>query len=263
MLFIHINHDITKCLPLLWFCPQIEQLQAQQYPYYYVREIPNKPPPPYTPPGESPKSPDEAEQVPGAVPSKKEQVLPLVLRAVETLYHARLAGRDLETVQPSWEPPGEEPDNEACTTYKRFLFDLTRQLVQEAYSCCDKETLPWLEPPAMSRRNALLRPKSLQDLQSRVEEKVTSLFGFSARQRREKLIIRWSRKRRDHVDELLVREAQEEEQAWTNYEVDEAAVKSQISDAIMNMLLSDTADTINKATENKARKLRAQEESKT
>jgi centrosomal protein CEP350 len=82
-----------------------------------------------------------------------------------------------------------------------------------------------------------------------------ALLGFSKRPRREKLIIRWSRKRRDHVDELLVREAQEEEQAWTNYELDEAAVKSQISDAMLNMLISDTASAVSKAIESKTSKL--------
>ncbi|CAB0011875.1 unnamed protein product, partial [Nesidiocoris tenuis] len=39
----------------------IEQLeQAQEVvPYYYVREIPNKPPPPYTPPKPSPPTMEE------------------------------------------------------------------------------------------------------------------------------------------------------------------------------------------------------------
>ncbi|KAF4517765.1 hypothetical protein B566_EDAN002970 [Ephemera danica] len=238
---------------------EIEQLQAQQYPYYYVREIPNKPPPPYTPPGEIPKSPDEAEEIPGAVPSSKEQVLPLVSRAVETLYHARLAGRDLETVQAAW-TPGAEEESEACVAYKQFIFDLCKELLQEAYCCSDKESPPWLEPPAVHKRKKLLMPKSLENLQNRVEEKVMGLLGFSTRVRREKLIIRWSRKRRDHVDELLVREAQEEEQAWTNYELDEAAVKSQISDAIMNMLLTETATAVEKTVASKAQKLEAQSE---
>lgn len=249
---------IFQTLIGLFLLPQIQQLQAQQYPYYYVREIPNKPPPPYTPPGESPKSPEEAPPVPGAVPASREQILPLVSRATETLYHARLAGRELESVQPSWEPELEQ-DSEACAVYKHFLFDLSRQLVQEAYSCPDQQAPPWLEPPAVRRRKALLMPKSLQELQQRVEDQVMVLFGFSKRTRREKLIIRWSRKRRDHVDELLVREAQEEEQAWTNYELDEAAVKSQLADAMLNMLLSDTAAAVSKAIENKTKNLREQD----
>jgi hypothetical protein len=109
--------------------------------------------------------------------------------------------------------------------------------VEEAYGHPDEELPPWLEPASVKRRRELLRPKSLEELSRRVESQVSGLFGLGEQRRREKLIIRWSRKRRDHVDELLVREAQEEEQAWTNYEMDEAAVKSQLADAIFSQVL--------------------------
>jgi hypothetical protein len=66
------------------------------------------------------------------------------------LYHARLAGRDLDTLQPSWEPEAEQ-DSDACQVYKHFLFDLSKQIVQEAYSCPNQDSPPWLEPPAVRR----------------------------------------------------------------------------------------------------------------
>jgi hypothetical protein len=120
------------------------------------------------------------------------------------------------------------------------LFDLGRELVEEVYGLPEEAVPvpPWLEAPAAKRRQQLLRPKSLQQLQQRVQAQVSNLLGFAERNRREKLVIRWSRKRRDQVDELLVREAQEEEPAWTNYERDEAAVKSQLADAIFAQQLA-------------------------
>ncbi|XP_059470361.1 centrosome-associated protein 350-like isoform X2 [Neocloeon triangulifer] len=222
---------------------EIQLLQSQQFSYCYVREIPNKPPPPYTPPGETPRSQDD-DSLSVAVPNTKEEILPLVLTATERFYHARLAGRDLGAVQPLV-TENEDP-NEPHAIYNRFLSDLGKQLVEEAYSLPEENLSPWLEPASVKRRNELLRPKSLQELQLRVENQVCNLFGFTERRRKEKLIIRWSRKRRDHVDELLVREAQEEEQAWTNYEMDEAAVKSQLVDTIFNQVLRDTVAEVEK-----------------
>ncbi|GLH00829.1 Protein of unknown function, partial [Gryllus bimaculatus] len=47
--------SLMHCLEKKTLAPQIRQLQQaqEQVPFFYVREIPNKPPPPYTPPGQA------------------------------------------------------------------------------------------------------------------------------------------------------------------------------------------------------------------
>ena len=62
---------------------------------------------------------------------------------------------------------------------------------------------------------------------------------------------RWSQKRRDRVDQILVRELHSEESAWTDYSADEATVKNQLTDALMDMLIQDTADIFQKIEEKK------------
>ena len=62
---------------------------------------------------------------------------------------------------------------------------------------------------------------------------------------------RWSQKRRDRVDQILVRELHSEESAWTDYAADEATVKNQLTDALMDMLIQDTADIFQKIEEKK------------
>ena len=42
------------------------------------------------------------------------------------------------------------------------------------------------------------------------------------------------------MDEILVRELQEEELLWINYNQDEAVVKDQMADIILESLISDT-----------------------
>ena len=58
---------------------------------------------------------------------------------------------------------------------------------------------------------------------------------------RENLLISWAGKKRDRVDEILVRELQEEEALWTNYNEDEVMVKDQMTEALLDSLISDTA----------------------
>lgn len=58
---------------------------------------------------------------------------------------------------------------------------------------------------------------------------------------RENLLISWAGKKRDRVDEILVRELQEEEALWTNYNEDEVLVKDQMTEALLDSLISDTA----------------------
>ena len=58
---------------------------------------------------------------------------------------------------------------------------------------------------------------------------------------RENLLVSWAGKKRDRVDEILVRELQEEEALWTNYNEDEVLVKDQMTEQMLDFLISDTA----------------------
>ena len=59
---------------------------------------------------------------------------------------------------------------------------------------------------------------------------------------RENLLVSWAGKKRDRVDEILVRELQEEEALWTNYNEDEVLVKDQMADTILESLIADTVN---------------------
>ena len=77
----------------------------------------------------------------------------------------------------------------------------------------------------------LIRPKSLEilGLQRKPMEKEGSY-------------LRWTGKKRDAVDEILVQELQQEEKEWTNYDHDEVSVKKQVADAVLDELLAETYD---------------------
>jgi hypothetical protein len=81
-------------------------------------------------------------------------------------------------------------------------------------------------------------------LQDMVLKQVLVLFGFAPKAYKEKFVIRWSRKKRDYVDEILMKESHEEESAWTSYDEDEVTVKNEITLGILDSLLVETVQVI-------------------
>ena len=70
-------------------------------------------------------------------------------------------------------------------------------------------------------------------------------FGYEKRAAKENLIVRWSpQKRRDRVDQILVRELHSEEKEWTDYAQDETLVKDSVTDSLFELLLADTVDRL-------------------
>lgn len=89
--------------------------------------------------------------------------------------------------------------------------------------------------------------RTKEDLLEEVEKEAKIYLGVEERECRENLIIRWSRKRRDHVDEILVKESQEEEWEWTDYSEEENIIKNRIADAIIQESLASATAAIAQA----------------
>lgn len=225
----------------------MEQAQENIPSYYYVREIPNKPPPPYTPPGQSAsQSKDQLDPV----PTRQEDIESLITMATQTLCAAYHKGLNISAVQPSdrfsFKPVGNQ-------VYKKFLFDLVKQIfmnvVNSNYSN-EKDTPPWERTACRVKR--LILPKMTEDFLSKlVSKKARILFGFEPSHIKENMIIQWSRKKRDRVDELLVRESQEEELEWTDYSKCEVAVKNNVAISIFDSILDDTVEALMRVFQNK------------
>ena len=84
-------------------------------------------------------------------------------------------------------------------------------------------------------------PRTLEDLVAMVQREVGSDLKVVKKIEKENLLVRWAGKKRDRVDEILVRELQEEETMWTNYAEDEVMVKDQMTEVLLETLISDTA----------------------
>ena len=220
--------------------------------------VPDRPPPPYTAPAPQP-TPAAKTAIPlpppkPVVPNSKEQVWSTVNAFVEVLYKAKKEGHQVQDVE--FEPSlickdilrefasdlEDEAETSAVEQFLNMIWELT---VDKVLVCFEHENLtqppPWL-PPLPLEKLHFLAPSNLEELKARVASEVVKDLKLAPRVSREALMVRWSGKKRDRVDEILVRELQEEEAMWTDYIKEEAVVKQQMGEALMDMLITDTVE---------------------
>ncbi|XP_025113103.1 centrosome-associated protein 350-like [Pomacea canaliculata] len=109
----------------------------------------------------------------------------------------------------------------------------------------------WQKPVPKRQRyyKGITPPTTVDVLLPVVQTAAISILGLNGAvgKMRGKTANKWSvRKKKDHVDAVLVKELQEEEADWISYNHDETAVKLQLTDTIFESLLADTVDAINR-----------------
>lgn len=218
---------------------EIQRLSAGNV--LYLREIPNKPPPPYTPPGQALnwqkiRSPSVVE-VKQIIPKSKEDVARYTRRFTEYLldHMTQLDVQIPDELFAVHYQLADQPSEVNCRAFLTLLADLSRFYLSD-----------------LSKRATFLggykaiggngRPiRSRMELVEAVESAVLVQLNYKPRLLRESQLARWSQKKRDRVDEILVRELQTEEKLWTDFSNEEVQVKRQTADAILDFLLDETA----------------------
>lgn len=204
--------------------------QKEPIPYVYLREIPNKPPPPYKPPT----------KVKSVLPANSEDIHEVTHYAA-SVFHKAYLSKNLSNVrltESSFNLISKRNIGSQCC---EFLFNLCTELCMNHYKQFEEEICPsWLK---VSRKSQLatVKPLDSKGLEKYLNKSLNDLFGFQKTEVKESAIIQWSRKKRDHVDEVLVTESLAEENDWIMYDQDELFVKNEVTNEIMNMLLDETA----------------------
>lgn len=232
---------------------QIKKLEAEEV-SYYVREIPNKPPPPYTPPGSvrQPGSNGVSSSF-SIIPTNIEELTLVTEKATAIIHVKKKSGDDVQFLEAPDEILKDVKDSSTDAVkknrliYNTFLFDLCKELVVDIYKVEEENPGPSWTKPKVKTKRVIKIPKSINELNEYVSKEVATLFGFKTKLQRENMVMRWSRKRRDRVDELLAKEAQAEEKEWTKFHHDELAVKNELTVTIMNNLLTETTSCIKNA----------------
>ncbi|TRY63156.1 hypothetical protein TCAL_11660 [Tigriopus californicus] len=245
--------------------------------------VPENPPPPYTPPPVAIQSPDKDKPIKAVVPGRRDyaskgskafvpttqEELAHIARAItEAIFNSRTGITwERETLLShllSISVPNQERITTTATTttstsssstesrrvFLNFLIDLIQEIVTNIYQVeSESQNPPWL-PPKPIFKERFKAPKDLNSLWDRVQKEIWVHFGFQKRAQKENLIVRWSQKRRDRVDHILVRELHAEEATWTDYNQDEAIVKDQLASAIWTILIEDTAKRVSEVYNN-------------
>ncbi|VEN57979.1 unnamed protein product [Callosobruchus maculatus] len=207
-----------------------QQQKEQQLPFLFVREIPNKPPPPYTPPSSLPPVPPVQPIVP-----TRDEIDEITKYASKILYKAHLGGK-LEKVTIS-----DSTLNLIGTTISkdryRFVFDLCKEICRWHYEQFEESACPsWLKVTRKPKL-AVEKPLDVGGLEKHMTKKLRELYGYEKPIVRENAIIKWCKKKRNHIDEILITESLQEESQWTTFEKDDRLVMDQVTNEIMNMLL--------------------------
>lgn len=64
-------------------------------------------------------------------------------------------------------------------------------------------------------------------------------------------VIVKNRRKRDLVDEILIQELLEDEQKWTNFDLEELEVQNNVTDDIMALLADESVENTESSTEEK------------
>ncbi|XP_063983213.1 centrosome-associated protein 350-like [Diachasmimorpha longicaudata] len=233
---------------------KIQKLEAVEEVSLYMREIPNKPPPPYTPPGVVRlASPQISPTLPPAViPTNVDELTAFTEKATALIYNAKFNEDEIMSLQAPVEILESSKDSNDTSKkdrkiYNTFLFDLCKETIAEIFQSEYEKPGPSWTKPSVKTKPAMKIPKNLEELTEYVNKDVATLFGFKTKLQRENMVMRWSRKRRDRVDELLAREAQAEEDEWTKFHHDELDVKNELTVAILDTLILETTSIVKAA----------------
>lgn len=193
-----------------------------------------------------------------AVPHKKEEIKDLVSIAVDEFWKRRRYGESMDGVQApdsffTPEDAQQDMENKSHRVFKKLLFDLTGEIIRDVYKDEDNEhPPPWTKIKRKQQKyfRGISLPTTIDVLKPIVQEVVIDILGLNGSRKAD--CNKWNiRKKKDNVDSILVQELREEEPQWVDYDNDELAVKMQLTDSILDSLLADTVQTMNKIYRNK------------
>ncbi|KAB7494468.1 hypothetical protein Anas_08666, partial [Armadillidium nasatum] len=265
---------------------RLEELQRfkEKYPNLVIREVPDKPPPPYTPPKDvatsttpieklnlpEPQTPSNTISVPhrlskadlrriasdivNVVPSKEELV-----SAVESncnlIYSKWQKGMNPAFVEypalisiSTFDVEEIDPSDSSEAAFNYLIFNLTRQYVCEVFDYVNAPPLPvWATHFHNPKKTnwKISKKVSEKSVVNHVMKNVRIDLGIDAASKRESALMKWALKRREPVDQIIVQEFQTEELSWVQYYEEEAFVKTQISKEILSSLIDETICVFN------------------
>ena len=178
-----------------FFSFQITEIRQQSV------AIPDKPPPPYTPPS-SPRAvrPKPAvQEIPKHVPSSKSELVTLIpgmlksLLALRPRIRARIGNRSgLDISDDAADVAVAANFGPSRQKFVSFLFDLVADIVDKIFRCdMESQNPAWLPQKPIEKEKRSL-PKTAAELLSCVTKEVLVAFNYEKRAAKENLVVRYT-----------------------------------------------------------------------
>jgi hypothetical protein len=165
-------------------------------------------------------------------------------KACDVIYEHRHDMEKLVNLKPldAFFGPRETVDDPDCVPrrcYIELLFDLAKEIAVDQYSYAIDDQRPSYMKPFLVPNRQWLVPRSAGDLKSVIRTKSLQYLGFRPYKNRDRSIVQWMKKKKDIVDQILVRELQTEEKSWTDYEEEETIIKHKLTNSVFQMLVTE------------------------
>ena len=194
------------------------------------------------------------------VPNKVSHIRQLVSDSANIVDSNLAVGQDYDDISPDdqylrndIETLESELETTSKKLFKRMVFDVTKDLLKEVHEF--KEFQKATKEP-FSKPNRRVFPKFIRQVHHLVgEELIETLENhvcvcLGLKNGRPSLDVLKKRlplntAKKDYIDAILVEELREEEPQWVNYEEDEVCVKDQLTEGILENLLTETILVLN------------------
>lgn len=226
----------------------VEQGSSAIFPF--LREIPNKPPPPYPVYRQLPQTPP--------FPSD-ERIKEIVFNRIEELcekpesFQTPTRNDATFVKSPTFSMSSSDspspPAQDEINLFERIISDCCIEIMQEIRRTGGRQPLRFFNPPnrlqcyqyfALNRVFKLLNRPHSSDRSMNDESKpfsgIRSVLASQVAQ-----LTYSNRRKRDNVDEILIQELYEDEPQWTNFDLEEKEIRERVPD--LRTLLVDVDDS--------------------
>eukprot|EP00102_Acyrthosiphon_pisum_P010643 XP_008179023.1 PREDICTED: centrosome-associated protein 350 [Acyrthosiphon pisum] len=187
---------------------EIERLRMSEEVQFFLREIPNKPPPPY-------KSPTKNKALID-IPYTSDEVHEIVLTAANQVFNGSQSALSNNYIIDS--------DSIVHADYKTLIFDYCKEIALDLF--IDDTYLPLWKRSIKRLKHFRARPKNPKDLSDIVIKKMNQIIDIDECE--------------EKVNKFVVKQMHEEDSKWTDFQMDELEIQNDIVQNLMKKLVCDT-----------------------
>lgn len=187
---------------------EIERLRMSEEAQFFLREIPNKPPPPY-------KSPTKSTSIID-MPYTSDEIHKIVLTAANQIFNGSQSSLSNDFILDS--------DSALHADYKTLIFDYCKEISLDFF--IEETNLPLWKRSIKRLKNFKARPKNAKDLSDIVIKKMNQIIDIDECE--------------EKVNKFVVNQMYEEDSKWTDFQMDELEIQNNIVQSLMKKLVCDT-----------------------